>query len=757
MRSRSNRLFVVLLHLVGCPQHFHNTFEGIVGVQPWPMFLETVTEPLPEPVWLQDEATQTCLGPQGTFTPDCGDATLWLAVKQRLAVPRSRRRRRHSYKRNRARMGLWAIDEEDETEWLGEQQTHVEEGMAGYGDSLTAAPQDTLTDEEEEGLVFYLVDRDVQEILDLTSNAHSQWWKRLQRWNPLSRFSSKSNNNIQSSRLPLECLAYDEQGNISIEICDNRNHKIPRTAALPNWGWRMDDHDASLRPARQSSSLHNPLQPPQQQKQPSFTSGESLDHDDKKGSDSALCATLTHDSARHSNVRLSPCQSPQEGDDIMETTREAGSQVELTLVRYLTAQHQQPNLEEQKVQTDVIEVGTAMEGCQDHTPSESMHDETDMNHVDSTTTTISPQRATTENPENAGMAPVGQGCETTNTASSSSPLFRPRDLAHMAALDLSMHPELPPRPRLLFEQHIVLGSHIGGKNKNDTTTTTSNSKNRDKLSTNNSPLKKKQPRMTALHHASPFLLVGGAAQSQVKHSDPFSVDAISKLSSAPANVMDTGSLHHRKRRIPVHPQIATSKNEVWTDPQTGLEYPTDLSGYLGHDRKERGRHTIMGAGLYRKYVIKVYGIAYYVSKRDVLTDPFFERYADMSPDELRRHSEFYDHLRSHPENFERSLFIKTNMQLSSQAIRSSLQADWTMLTDEAKDLIMESSMRPLPVDERTLAIIQDPNNPSKCSCESIAPPEYQADPTCCARGTELVFTWLKNGDLEVSRNTICCS
>ena len=52
----------------------------------------------------------------------------------------------------------------------------------------------------------------------------------MQQWNPLSRFSSKSNNNnnIQSSRLPLECLAYDEQGNISIEICDNRNHKIPK-------------------------------------------------------------------------------------------------------------------------------------------------------------------------------------------------------------------------------------------------------------------------------------------------------------------------------------------------------------------------------------------------------------------------------------------------------------------------------------------------------------------------------------------------
>ena len=104
-----------------------------------------------------------------------------------------------------------------------------------------------------------------------------------------------------------------------------------------------------------------------------------------------------------------------------------------------------------------------------------------------------------------------------------------------------------------------------------------------------------------------------------------------------------------------------------TDPQTGLQYPTDLSGYLRWDRRAKGRQTLMGVGQYRKgYVIKVYGIAFYVSKRDVLADPFFADYADMTSDELRTKPEFYEHLRLHAENFDRTIVIKINMQLAAE-------------------------------------------------------------------------------------------
>jgi hypothetical protein len=218
-----------------------------------------------------------------------------------------------------------------------------------------------------------------------------------------------------------------------------------------------------------------------------------------------------------------------------------------------------------------------------------------------------------------------------------------------------------------------------------------------------------------------------------------------------ATVAPTEPTAYRSRKIPVHPYIAAAKNEVWTDPQTGLAYPTDLSGYLGHDRKEHGRQTLMGVGQYRKgYVIKVYGVAYYVSKRDVLADPFFSDYADMTPDQLRSKPQFYHHLRNEGDNFERTIMIKTNMQLATDTIRNSLHADWKMLTEEAKYTLINSSLQPRPCNEEFLGVIADATaNPGRCSCGQIAPPEYEADKDCCARGTELVFTWLKSKQLEV--------
>merc|ERR1719401_1041480 len=52
-------------------------------------------------------------------------------------------------------------------------------------------------------------------------------------------------------------------------------------------------------------------------------------------------------------------------------------------------------------------------------------------------------------------------------------------------------------------------------------------------------------------------------------------------------------------------------------------------------------------------------------------------------------------------------------------------------------------------DERMEQTIQAKINSRNCSCGQLAPPELNADPTCCARGTELVFTWRKNGNFEI--------
>jgi hypothetical protein len=155
----------------------------------------------------------------------------------------------------------------------------------------------------------------------------------------------------------------------------------------------------------------------------------------------------------------------------------------------------------------------------------------------------------------------------------------------------------------------------------------------------------------------------------------------------------------------------------------------------------------------------VYGIALYVSKRDVLADPAFQPFAGLSSEELRNRPDFYDLLRKRREAdddpsvggyFDRTIFLKTNMQLSTESMRSSLDADWKMLSDEAKKILIDTSMEPRPAEEQMLQEIQRADNPSRCSCSQVAPEELQADPSCCARGIELVFTWRKNGDIEVS-------
>jgi hypothetical protein len=80
----------------------------------------------------------------------------------------------------------------------------------------------------------------------------------------------------------------------------------------------------------------------------------------------------------------------------------------------------------------------------------------------------------------------------------------------------------------------------------------------------------------------------------------------------------------------------------------------------------------------------VYGAALYVAKRDVLADPKFARYATLSSEELRKRDDFYEHLMNMPSPgedpmkspggfFDRTLMVKTNMQLSTDAMRKSLE------------------------------------------------------------------------------------
>jgi len=218
------------------------------------------------------------------------------------------------------------------------------------------------------------------------------------------------------------------------------------------------------------------------------------------------------------------------------------------------------------------------------------------------------------------------------------------------------------------------------------------------------------------------------------------------------------STHHHQIKMPTHPYITESKGGLWTDTSTDLQYPTDLVSFLGHDRNTHGRHTLMGVGQYTRTVfkVKIYGVALYVSKRDVLADPNFSKYAMESKEELQGNDDFYKYLYATPSEgnaeFDRTLMIKLNMQLGVETIRTCLQSEWKYLTDEHKDSLIGSSLKKRDADEEMLNIIKDPENTSHCSCSQIAPEEYEADSTCCARGTEMVFTWKKDGTLELRMN-----
>ncbi len=86
-------------------------------------------------------------------------------------------------------------------------------------------------------------------------------------------------------------------------------------------------------------------------------------------------------------------------------------------------------------------------------------------------------------------------------------------------------------------------------------------------------------------------------------------EKLSRQPTSTSSVVHEGSLSHATRpavrKIQINPYIAASKEERWKDPQTGLVYSTDLCRYLGHERKDVGRHTLTGVGQYTKTMLNI--------------------------------------------------------------------------------------------------------------------------------------------------------
>jgi hypothetical protein len=266
---------------------------------------------------------------------------------------------------------------------------------------------------------------------------------------------------------------------------------------------------------------------------------------------------------------------------------------------------------------------------------------------------------------------------------------------------------------------------------------------------------------------SPLLGVGGHFERRMHQIKPSLEKGANIIHNIPSPASSRSSnfvpedTPYKIRKMPIHPYIAASKDGFFEDPQTGLKFPTDISEYLGHDRQVTGRHTLTGLGVYTRTMlkIKIYTVAFYVAKRDILAGKAFDKFAFKTADDLRTSDEFFNRLmtmgsNSDEGNFDRTLFIKLNMQLSTETVRQSLTGEWSLLTDELKDVLYASSAKEREADARMLETIKSSANSSNCSCGQIAPPEYAADPTCCARGTEMVFTWRKSGCMEVRRYSL---
>jgi len=93
-------------------------------------------------------------------------------------------------------------------------------------------------------------------------------------------------------------------------------------------------------------------------------------------------------------------------------------------------------------------------------------------------------------------------------------------------------------------------------------------------------------------------------------------------------------------------------------------------------------------------------------------------------------------------SFDRTLFLNLNMQLSCVTMRASLDDDWQLLSPEHKAALNDMTLKPrLANDDMLNKILDKVSNPNRCSCGQIAPKGYDADTSCCARGSSnlLIF------------------
>lgn len=715
MRSRSSRLFIVLLHLVGIstnlpekPPLFQNA--GIVGVNTMAILLEPLELRvaggldqflyvldragydvddtfLNEPYWLQDESDGMCLGPDG-FS-DCGDATLWLLRRR----PATKRRRRKG-KKNNQELGINDENQQD-LEWQYALELIDINSLRSSDDTTELIDLDESIPTNSERPTANAKSKSRSNDIDngdcmVVASSLIQPTRRQRRRGKQRTGNNDGFNNDQET-IP--------DGHLSVGECQS-DHA---------WSWRINENGFLTWEGLEG--IKSNLQKQYNTRQAilggpatrlyDVAIGKGMDQDSTKSGTEITGTKSTPDCVWRTNDTIAITSSCTE-----DHSREP---VRFTVIKYQTSSTlppQLPHFTAMVSDTNESSISVTTTGASSTSSIETVQEEEgeDLTHI--------PRSKRTS--QDHASAPI-------------------------------MFPDLKQPSGLLFA-----GSSAAG------------------LSPSNTIQHGKEKRNDMA--SSPFLGVGGyiepTARPSISVTNRRKEESGNLLHHPPASSLHHGigglPVHHhddtphRPRKIPVHPYIDASKDGIFVEPLTELPFHTDISGYLGHDRKETGRHTLTGLGLYVKTMlkIKIYAVALYVPKRDVLADPGFAPFAAMDVEGLRNSDQFYQHLMqmgTSPDHgyFDRTIFIKLNLQLSTDTMRSSLEADWKFLTPEHKKMIINTSFEERQADDRMLRTIQDEENTSRCSCGQVAPEEYEADPSCCARGTELVFTWRKNGGLEL--------
>lgn len=622
MRSRSSRLFIVLLHLVGVSTNLpHNIWgnpfwQGIVGVQPMSIFLESLQleaaggldglldklleagynpdDVLSQPFWLQDDSDGMCFGPGG-FS-ECGDATLWLVRKPK---------RRDTHLDCSANTGS---QEHRPVEDTSLESLRIRRIIPSF---LRWTIDHGREDEASWGYALELID----------GHSLSSRSSQAGRTKPKSTRTLTKQSLFQKQEEEGECLmissGYNMKGHQdkrSLSQLEQGLELGPCSSARA-WVWSINGNGVLIqnKHALGSDRLQDRMTVIDPIRRLVHSSLPQLQHGRGQARD-----TSVHEEARPScvwrvntSVAVSgPCledkadtdgwisRLPPEAEALDINRRSAGTlrvetarpQISKSPVTFSVLRYQaSASSGRSSILLDLGAKGDPVTTTA--TPPKTRHQEVGFNEScryeldTSQEAVINTSEVTNEMACNvSAQMPTRRG-----------PFSGP-----------AMHPELKPASELLFTS-VSANGHASHRTKSPKRATTSFPSH--------------------LVGASPLTLGAVASTRRSKRAGTAETSSLLVHHNQHRNLLHRPSNErtdqfdsdspHKPRKIPTHSYIEESKDGVWVDPDTGLEYLTDLSEYLGHDRKATGRHTLMGVGQYTRTVfkIKVRGIVMCVRRR----------------------------------------------------------------------------------------------------------------------------------------------